>query len=691
MSRPLLLEIGTEDLPARYVAPLSAALSDGIAGGLSRRGVAHGDVESFATPRRIAVLIRDVAEQQPDQLQERSGPALAAAYRNGEPTPAGLGFARSCGVEMSALGEKDGKLHFVRSVPGQATADLLPAIFEDTLKQMDELVPKRMRWGSGSETFVRPVQWLLCLLGGDVIALSRFGLEAERITYGHRFHAPDAIALSEPDDYANALRRAHVWADFASRRAEIRRQIESKSALLGGHARITDDLLDEVTALVEWPVVIAGDMEARFMKLPPEVIVSTVETNQRYFTLFADAKQTELLPYFITIANIDSTDVGQVIAGNERVVRPRLTDALFFWEQDLKLKLDGYRAKLSDVTFVKGLGSIADKAARIETLAAKISEGCGGLALVETQRAAQLCKTDLVTKMVYEFPELQGIMGGYYATQGGESSAVAAAIREHYLPTQQGTPIPSSPAGRFVALADKLDTLAGIFALGQKPTASKDPFALRRAALGALRILVEGELDLDLRDLLGAALEGVYASAPTLKRDATSADELFAFCLERLRGYCLDRGASSEAFEAVRASGVSQPLDFDRRLQALMQFLPTAEAASLAGADKRARNILRQAGELAVAINPERFEVPAERQLLDALDAVESQLAPLRNRRDYGAILSRLATLKPAVDAFFEAVMVMAEDADVRRNRLSLLVKLDALCREVADLSLLPG
>ena len=687
MPLDLLFELGAEDLPARFVAPLSKALTDGIAGGLTRRGVSVGTALSFATPRRLAVLIHDVAARQPDQLQERSGPALAAAYKDGKPTPAALGFARSCGVEIEAIGEKDGKLHFSRTQPGQPTAELLPAIFEETLKQMDELVPKRMRWGSGTETFVRPVQWLLCLLGGDVVPLSRFGLESGRISYGHRFHAPAAIALSEPRDYEAALRKAHVWADFASRRDNIRQQIESKAAQLGGHARITADLLDEVTALVEWPVVIAGDMEQRFMRLPPEVIVSTVETNQRYFTLFSDAQNTQLLPYFITIANIESSDVGQVIAGNERVVRPRLTDALFFYEQDLKQPLSAYGEKLAAVTFQKDLGSVAEKSARVSKLAQKIASLVDASLIANVGRAADLAKADLVTKVVFEFPELQGLMGGYYASAGGEPPAVATAIREHYLPTQQGTPIPSTVEGRIVALADKLDTLAGIFAIGQKPTASKDPFALRRAALGALRILVEGELDLDLQDLLEQAL----IAQPAGNRAEATIDDLYAFCLERLRSYSEGRGASAEAFEAVRASGVTRPLDFERRLQALLRFLPSDEAKSLAAADKRARNILRQAGDTPTSIKPERFEVPAEHALFETLQRVEAALAPLRAARDYGAMLSELATLKQPVDAFFDAVMVMAEDAQVRSNRLGLLARLDALCREVADLSLLPG
>ncbi|MDB5968567.1 MAG: glycine--tRNA ligase subunit beta [Hydrocarboniphaga sp.] len=716
MPLDLLLEIGTEDLPARYVAPLAAALAGGVENGLQRRGVTTGTVRSFATPRRIAVLIAGVAKTQPEQKIEKLGPAVASAFKDGKPTPAALGFARSCGVEFEQIGQKDGKLFFQRSAAGETTAQLLPLIFEETLKQMDELVPKRMRWGSGEETFVRPVQWLVCLFGGEIVPLRRFGCEAGRITYGHRFHAPEAIALSEPGDYEAALRQARVWADLDSRRASIEHQIKQQAALLGGYARITPDLLDEVTALVEWPVVIAGDMEERFMRLPPEVIVATVETNQRYFTLFSDAEHTQLLPCFITIANIESSDVAQVISGNERVVRPRLSDALFFWDQDLKQPLQAHGKNLAQAMFQKDLGSIADKVARMRKLvvqiALKLPNAAPTLA-AEADRATQLAKSDLVTKVVYEFPELQGLMGGYYAASSGESEGVARAIREHYLPTQQGTPIPSTKAGQLVSLADKLDSLAGIFAIGQKPTASKDPYALRRAAAGVLRVLIEGELELDLRELLSAAL----SLQPAGKRDTATADELWNFCtgrfltllsdrLWKLAGKLdLEKSASqvpgvivvedwpiNEIQAAVLATGSTIPLDIAHRADAVFFFMQGPAAAALTAADKRARNILRQAGDQApFPINTVLFEVPAERALWTGLQLVDHALEPLRARHDYAAMLTVLATLKPLVDEFFEKVMVMADDLEVRANRLLMLARLDKLCREVADLSLLPG
>ncbi|MEC9364067.1 MAG: glycine--tRNA ligase subunit beta [Pseudomonadota bacterium] len=683
MSRDLLLEIGTEDLPARYVTPLAEALRDGVAGGLDKRGLTGGTARLFATPRRIAVLIDAVPERQPDQTLERLGPALAAALKDGQPTPAALGFARSCGVEFAALGEKDGKLHFVRQAPGRTTAELLPEIFEDTLKAMDALVPKRMRWGAGDETFVRPVQWLTCLLGDEVVPLARFGLTAGRLTYGHRFHAPAAITLDAPEGYEASLRAARVLADPAARKRECRSQIENEARTLGGHVRITEDLLDEVTALVEWPVAITGHFEPRFLELPPEVIVATVETNQRYFTVFEDAQQTRLTHAFITLSNIESRDVAQVIAGNERVVRPRLADALFFWQQDLKQPLSAYVENLDSVTFQKDLGSIGDKAGRIRALSSTIA-GELGTDRAAVERAATLCKADLVTKMVYEFPELQGLMGGYYAAKSGESPDVAQAIREHYLPTQQGTPVPSTPAGRILALADKLDSLAGIFAIGQKPTASKDPYALRRAALGVLRICLEAELPLDLRTLLEAAL----GAQPAGKRDAATLDELVEFVMERLRAYLVGGDITAEMFESVRAMQVEQPLDFQRRLAAVRGFVSDAAAPNLAAANKRIRNILKQAGDSAGSVDPAKFAHDAERTLFSKLGELETLNAATP---DYGARLIHLAALREPVDAFFDGVMVNDPDAAVRSNRLALLARLDRLCRSVADLSCLPG
>jgi glycyl-tRNA synthetase beta chain len=695
MNSDLLIELGCEDLPARFVAPLAEALANGFSSGLEKRGIALGAKTRYCTPRRIAVLIAGVAERQPDQTVERKGPQVAAAFKEGNPTPAALGFAKSCGVEIDALKQENGYLVFRSKRKGSKTLELIPEIFTETLKQMDELVPKRMRWGSADETFVRPVRWLLALFGSRVVPLSRFGMTAGRKTYGHRFHAPAAISLKTPADYLERLREAKVWADFQTRRSEIHRQVEEEARRLGGRARITEELLDEVTALVEWPVVISGRIEDRFLQLPPEVIVSTVETNQRYFTLFSDAASVPgqmrsasgyLKPLFITVANIESHNVGEVIAGNERVVRPRLTDALFFWDQDRKQPLEAYGTKLASVTFQKDLGSIADKVARIGQLAVNIG-GARGEEADQAARAAQLCKNDLVTRVVYEYPELQGLMGGYYARASKEHDSVAQAIAEHYRPTQAGGAIPSTRTGQIIALADKLDTLAGIFRIGQKPTASKDPFGLRRAALGALRICIEGELDLDLRK----ALHRAWELQPVPERSDSTFEDALNFLVERLRGYCIDRGASVEQFEAVRAIGASNPLDFMKRLDALKSFMTSPAAATLAAADKRARNLLKQAGEITVGVNGDLLREPADQALFHELERVESALDPLRTRRSYYSMLRELAVLKEPVDQFFNDVMVMVEDLPLRTNRLAMLARLDALCRDVADLSCLPG
>ena len=680
----LLIELGCEDLPARVVLPLAEALMHGLGEGLLKRSVVAGAAHTFATPRRLAVVIEAVPLRQQDRAVERKGPKLAAALKEGRPTPAGLGFAKSCGVEFGQLAQEDGQLVFRTLQKGRTTAELIPEIFEETLKAMDELVPKRMRWGEGSETFVRPVQWIVAMLGGKVIPLQRFGLKASNATRGHRFHAPKGIALKTPAEYEKKLLAAKVVADFEQRQAQIRELIEAEAARLKGEARITEELLAEVTALVEWPAVISGRMDQRFMQLPPEVIIATIEHNQRYFPVFG--RDGKLLPLFITVSNIQSKDVKQVIAGNERVVRPRLTDALFFWEQDRKRKLADFLPELDRVTFQKELGSTGNKVRRVTQLAAQIA---GQLkqdtAVVE--RAAALAKADLVTRMVFEFPELQGVMGGYYAAASGESAEVTQAIREHYQPVQSGSPIPASAAGRCVALADKLDTLAGVFAIGQKPGASRDPFALRRAALGALRICIEAKLPLDLRALLKTALE----AQPAGKRDEKMLGELWDFVLERLRGLLGEQRISVEVFNAVAATGTTVPADFSARVEAVRAFLEMKESAQLAAAHKRIRNILKQAGEGDIEINPEAFRESQERGLYEALTQLDGRVQSAADKADYTGGLKTLAQLQKPVDAFFDKVMVMAPEEELRANRVALLRRLDKLCRSIADISCLPG
>ncbi|MGH8560994.1 MAG: glycine--tRNA ligase subunit beta, partial [Nevskiales bacterium] len=571
-----------------------------------------------------------------------------------------------------------------------STIELIPKIFDEALEVMDALVPQRMRWGSGEETFVRPVQWIVALLGTKVVPIRRFGLQSGNKTFGHRFHAPKAIVLKSPAAYEKQLTAAKVWADFDTRKAEIRRLVEAEAARLGGCARITEQLLDEVTALVEWPVVISGRMEQRFMALPSEVIIATIEHNQRYFPVFAGpvfGVENRLLPHFITISNVESRDATQIVVGNERVVRPRLSDALFFWDQDRKKPLSDHLAALGKVTFQKKLGTVADKSSRIKTIASKIAELVPA-DIDAVERAATLCKADLVTRMVYEFPELQGIMGSYYAKSSGETEEVASAIGDHYRPTQSGGPIPASMAGRVLALADKLDTLAGIFATGQKPTASKDPFALRRAALGVLRILIEAELDLDLGELLGS----VTQLQPGVKNAALLVNELLQFHWDRLRSHYTDAGVAVEVFEAVMTTGATRPLDIHRRIRAVEAFMRLPEARKLAAAHKRVRNILRGAeGQVAPACDPTKFADAPEQALHQETLRLKAEVTALSLRRDYAVAMTRLADIQPAVDRFFDTTMVMAEDRELRANRLALLSELDVLCRTVADISCLPG
>ena len=715
MSRTLLIEVGTEDLPARYVLPLADALRDGITQGLSSRGLAMGEVLRYATPRRLAVLVTAVPEQQPDQQIVRSGPALKAAVKDGQPTPAGLGFAKSCGVDFGALGERDGKLHFEKRAPGAATADLLQAIFTDTLKQMDQLVPKRMRWGSGEATFVRPVTWLAALFGTDVPPLQAFGLTADRITYGHRFHAPLAITLDSPESYAERLFKAKVIADPEARKTHIAAQINAEAQALGGHARVTEDLLDEVAALVEWPVAITGHFEARFLELPPEVIVATVETNQRYFTVFEDAGQTRLTSAFITVINIESRDVTQVVAGNERVVRPRLSDAAFFFDQDRAIALDVHAQGLARITFQQALGTVADKQARIATLAAALARdtGASDQRVADVQRAAALCKADLVTKMVFEFPELQGLMGGDYDRRSGAPESVWRAIREHYLPTQQGTPIPSTAEGQMVALADKLDSLAGIFAIGQKPTASKDPYALRRAALGVLRICIEGQIDIHLEEVFRSAVRGLpVMETPTLIRDLAAfvldrftawcnSDTTFAPLMElkqfnaQLMGFELPAGAVFDSHVNAALShhfqnGTNLKQHFDRYhcLYKLSRTQPRWFLA-LVSSCKRVANILRDHPESGLQVEPQHFQQTSENALWAAVEALEHRLHD--STRHFEHRLNDLSGLADPVEAFFDAVTVNADDLDARNNRLALLRRVKRLCTELADFSKLSG
>ena len=723
--RDFLVEIGTEELPPKALRALERAFAGDLTAGLAKASLRHGELRSFATPRRLAILVRGLVAQQPDQKIERRGPPVSAAFdAEGLPTRAAEAFAVSCKASIEELQRREEAkgtfLYYVGVRAGAPAVALLPGLVQSALDALP--IPRRMRWGAGEAQFVRPVHWIAMLYGKDVVPATLLDTASGNLTRGHRFHAPKPLRITSPSVYERALRdRGHVVADFAARRSLVRERVAAVATGLGGRALMSDALLDEVTALVEWPVPLAGRFEERFLSLPREVLISTLEDHQRYFPV--EAADGRLLPCFVAVANIDSRDPAKVVEGNERVVRPRLADAAFFWEQDRKTPLAARAEGLARVTFQAKLGSLGDKTRRIGKLAVGIAQareqqsGAAANGLVaRAQRAAELCKCDLLTAMVGEFPELQGIMGTYYALADGENQEIATAIREHYQPRGAGDDLPATDTGTTLALADKLDTLAGIFAIGEKPSGTKDPFGLRRAAIGVVRIAIEKRLDLDVAHVLeravalvredieksaaaAAAPAGAKPTAPASGKPAATtasvAAEVYDYVLERLRAYYLEGGSTAittEMFDAVLATRPASPLDFDTRLRALSAFLALPDAASLASANKRVANILRKAGESAPhAVDPQALLAPAERQLFDAMHERREGVSTATARKDYAEALALLAQLRPAVDAFFDQVMVMDEDPKLRANRLALLAQMRGLFAGVADLSRLPG
>jgi len=685
-AQDLLFELCTEELPPRTLLSLSTALTEGVLLGLDAAGIPHGKVHGYATPRRLAVRIQKLAEHQPDKQVERRGPPLANSFdANGAPTQAAVAFAKNCGVPVSELTQlktdKGAWLMFRGTERGAATASLLANIINQAVAGLP--IAKRMRWGTRTAEFVRPVHSVVLLYGEAVIPAQVLGLDAGRATFGHRFHAPKPITLKSPAAYESRLRRARVVADFATRRELIRTGVNQAAASSGGTALIEASLLDEVTALVEWPVPIAGQFEQRFLSLPREVVIATVQDHQRYFAVEgADGK---LSGWFVTVSNIESRDPSKIREGNERVVRPRLSDAAFFWEQDRKISLEAHAAKLGGVTFQTKLGSYADKTLRVTALAQLIGGRIGAGA--DVVRAAELAKADLMTAMVGEFPELQGTMGRYYAEAQGYPKELALALEEHYRPRYAGDSLPTTKTGQAVALADKIDTLVGIFAIEQRPTGAKDPFGLRRAALGLLRILLEGRLELDLLELLGQA-----AAAQPVQRPGVT-DEVYDFIAERLRGLLLEEpGTTTEMLDAVFANRPRSPLDAVTRLQALKEFLLLPEAGILAAINKRIANILKKNSLGShVAVNADALTEDAERQLHRVLSELRLPVQDATAQRRYAEGLKALVVLRAPVDDFFERVMVMDDNLDRRNNRLALLRDVQLLLGQVADLSRLPG
>ena len=709
---PLLIEIGTEELPPKALPELAQAFYEGVLKALASRRIALPELPGemparpLYSPRRLAVFLPAVATQQPQQHSEVPGPYTNIGLdASGNPTPALLGFAQKNGIEWQKLDRvTDAKgMRFVArsNRPGAQTVDLLSEIVNEAVKGLP--IPKPMRWGSREVGFVRPMHWLVILFGRDVAPGEVLGFKADRMSRGHRFHHPKPVWLNDAGEYLQALREACVLADPRERRDRVRAEITAAAREAGGNARIPDELLEEVNCLVEWPKAVLCSFEPGFLRVPQEALVSTMETNQKFFpVLSADGKLSES---FIGVANLDSKDPAKIRQGYERVIRPRFADAQFFYDEDLKQGLASMALGLASVTYQQKLGSYADKTTRVAALAELIAPQVGADA-GDARRAAALAKADLQSRMVGEFPELQGIAGRYYAAAAGEKAEVANAIDEAYQPRVAGDAIAPSTLGQVLAIAERLDTLAGGFAAGLKPTGNKDPFALRRSALGLARTVIEAGFDLDLPALIDAALDRVainmtlvvkrhrdsaaHAAAatgvdvagaipPVGGVDLAQVNELYDFILDRLRGYYADRNVPGTQFDAVAEGRWPSLLDFDRRLKAIAEFARMREATSLAAANKRIRNLLRKVETpIPGSVDPAALVEPAEQSLHGALVSALADTDPLLAQRDYVGTLKRLALLQGPVDNFFDRTMVMADDPALRDNRLALL-------KQVAD------
>ncbi|ORU92153.1 MAG: glycine--tRNA ligase subunit beta [Cycloclasticus sp. symbiont of Poecilosclerida sp. N] len=686
VTKDLLFELGCEELPPTALKILRDSLLSGVCAGLNGANLNTGKPHAFATPRRLAVWIEAVETTQADELVEKRGPAIAAAYdKEGNPSKAGLGFARGCGVEFNELEtlktDKGDYLSYKKREKGQTAEALIPAIIETALNRLP--IAKRMRWGRSDNAFVRPVHWVVLMLGNDVIKSRFFGINASNTSVGHRFHAPETFTITTPSAYSAQLSRAHVIASFEERQSLIEKQAIQAAGAVNGEACMDADLLDEITALVEFPVAVTGRFDEHFLALPKEVLITTMQINQKYFPVL-DANGS-LLPYFITISNIQSSNPASVSHGNERVISPRLSDAEFFWRQDMKSTLADRVASLDHVVFQHKLGSVGAKTRRVETLSIELANQLGCDATLAS-RAALLSKADLVTNMVGEFASLQGVIGRYYAIENGEASEVAMAIQEQYLPKQAGGDLPVSKTGQILALSDKLDTVVGIFSVGLIPTGDKDPFALRRASLGILRVLIEHGIQVDLKSLISLSCRQF---SHDFDEDNTK-KQVLSFILERLRGYCLANGFSSNQFAAVTSIACTEPVDFINRLRAVKEFSLLEEASSLGEANKRIQNLLKKApADISKHFDAAILADTQEVELYQKLLAVEEQINPLLRQHKYTEALKALSTLKEPIDAFFEHVFIMADDEKVKSTRLALLSKIRTNFIKIADVSMI--
>ena len=683
----LLIELGCEELPARLLNQQSSLLAEGLGKRLEAAGLIESaeTVTTLATPRRLAVRFAGVLDRQPDRELERKGPAEKVAFDdNGQPTRAAEGFARSVGKsveELERIENEQGRWLYARVLEtGKSLAELLPDMLDETVREMAGA--RSMRWSDRNERFLRPVRWLVVLHGSDVVELSAFGLVSSRQSRGHRIHAPGEQAIASADDYEATLEKAFVLADPVRRHQRIAEQIGVLGKEHGFRVELDGDLVEENAGLTEWPVAVIGRFDPDFLEVPEEALISSMQQHQKCFALRGDDGR--LADRFVAVANIESRQPEAMIAGFERVIRPRLADARFFWDQDRKKTLEARRKRLDEILFQEKLGSVGDKANRLERLAGQLAESLGA-DVEQTRTAARLCKCDLVTEMVGEFPELQGIMGKHYALADGHDPVIAEAIESHYQPRHAGDELPEDGPGQALALADRLDTLVGIFAAGKKPKGGKDPFALRRAGLGVIRILERTGLKADLRSLIESAVE---ALSDQIEIKSELIEDVEEFLMERLRSHATEAGLATNTVHAVAAGKSGSVADFMARARAVEDFTHDQRAESLIGANKRAQNLLRQADTIQIgAVNDKLLAEDAEKQLFSCITQVEGELSRCLEQADYPEALATLATLKKPVDHFFDEVMVMCDDEALRANRLALLQHFGGLIADIADLA----
>ena len=690
----ILFELGCEELPPKSLKPLRDALQASVTAQLAEADISFDSIKAFAAPRRLALQIEGISEKQPDRTEEKRGPAIKAAFdAEGNPTRAAIGFAKGLGIEASELTtintDKGDYVGYVQMVQGQATTELLPAIFQTALDNLP--IAKRMRSGASRNEFVRPVQWVVLMQDSTVIDATIQGHQTGNQTRGHRFHSPEYHTIAHANDYEQLLEGLKVVADFDKRQAFINNQVQALAAEVNADAIVPQSLLDEVTALVDFPIALRASFEPRFLQVPQEALISTMQADQKYFCL--TDKEGKLQPYFIFITNIESKDPNQIIEGNEKVVRPRLADAEFFFLQDQKQPLFALTESLKTRVFQDKLGTIWEKSERIAKLAAFIAalmqQQGQQIDIDETVRAGILSKADLASSLVGEYPELQGIAGTYYARLNNEPEAVAASLEEQYLPKFSGDVLPKTPIGICLALADRLDTLVGIFAIGQAPTGSKDPFSLRRSAIGILRILIEKQLPINLVALVEQAIKGYSSSdASKIAKMGDTFTQVMAFLNSRYRAMYTEQGVSVDTIQAVQAINPHMPLDFDQRIRAVQTFSELPQASMLADSNKRVANILAKSeGTVADEVNVSILTEDAEKTLYETVQQAQLDVTPLLETANYTQVLQTLVSLDAPLTQFFADVMVNSEDAGLKANRLALLKQVRGLFLMVADIS----